>query len=278
MKTSEELYLSLIGGIRHFFRDAGNKTAVLGLSGGLDSAVVACLAQDALGKEHVHGLLMPGPYSTVHSLNDALELCALNGISNHIIPIDTIYNKFLRELSTVFEHEHHDVTEENLQARIRAVLLMAYANKKDCLVLNTSNKSELAMGYGTLYGDLAGALMVMADIYKTEVYELAAFLNREGERVPANTISKEPSAELYIDQKDTDSLPEYAVLDPILRSLIEEGKTEEELVRSGIDARLLSGIILKMQRSGFKTHQVPPLLAVTDHPLLPHNKCLRYNL
>lgn len=278
MSTSEKLYQALTGGIRHFFMDAGKETAVLGLSGGLDSAVVACLAQDALGKEHVHGLLMPGPYSTVHSLNDALELCTLNGISYHIIPIDTIFNKFLRELSPVFEHEHQDVTEENLQARIRAVLLMAYANKKDSLVLNTSNKSELAVGYGTLYGDLAGALMVLADLYKTEVYELAAFLNRDGERIPGHSISKEPSAELYIDQKDTDSLPEYAVLDPILHALIEEGKTEEELVLSGIDAQLLSGIIQKMKRSGFKTHQVPPMLTVTDHPLLPRNKCLHYNL
>ncbi|HNR27061.1 MAG TPA: NAD(+) synthase [Bacteroidales bacterium] len=278
MKTPEELYLVLTGGIRRFFSDAGKTNAVLGISGGLDSAVVSCLAQDALGKEQVCGLLMPGPFSTVHSLNDAMELCMLNGIPNYIIPIDQIYHKFLRELSPVFEHDTHGVMEENLQARIRGVLLMAYANKKDCLLLNTSNKSELAMGFGTLYGDLAGALMVLADVYKTSVYDLAAFLNRDEERIPAHTISKEPSAELYIDQKDTDSLPEYDVLDPILHALIEEGKTEEELLDSGTNPELLAGITHKMRLSGFKALQVPPLLAVTDHPLLPPDKSLRYDL
>ncbi|HHV02422.1 MAG: NAD(+) synthase [Bacteroidales bacterium] len=278
MKTSSEIYEILTGGIRQYFRETGKKTAVLGISGGIDSAVVACLAQDALGKENVHGLLMPGPYSTVHSLTDALKLCTLNEISYHIIPIDSIFHKFLRELSPVFEHAPHDVTEENIQARIRAVLLMAYANKKDSLVLNTSNKSELAMGYGTLYGDLAGAMMVLGDVYKTDIYDLAEFLNNKIERIPEHTIVKEPSAELHIDQKDSDSMPEYCVLDPILHALIEEERSATDLAVPGASPDIVAGIANRVKLASFKVHQVPPVLAVTDHPLIPENKCLRYNL
>ncbi|NLN71159.1 MAG: NAD(+) synthase, partial [Chloroflexi bacterium] len=166
MKSAGQLYDVLIEGISRFFKEAGKKKAVLGLSGGLDSAVVACLAQDALGKNNVHSLLMPGPYSTIHSITDALKSCSLNELSHHIVPIDAIYHKALRELSSVMEHTNFDVTEENVQARLRAVFLMAYANKHNTLLLCTSNKSELAMGYGTLYGDLAGALMVLGDVYK----------------------------------------------------------------------------------------------------------------
>ncbi|MFA6818623.1 MAG: NAD(+) synthase [Bacteroidales bacterium] len=278
MNTSEELHRILTGGIREFFRQAGKERAVIGISGGLDSAVVSCLATDALGSENVHGLLMPGPYSTVHSLTDALKLCTLNQISHHIIPIDAIFHKFLRELSPVFEHAPHDLAEENIQARIRAVLLMAYANKKDALVLNTSNKSELAMGYGTLYGDLAGALMVVGDVYKTDLYDLAEYLNRKEERIPVHTIRKEPSAELHIDQKDSDSIPEYPVLDPILHGLIEEGLSVAQLVGSGTPESLVREIENKIMKTSFKAHQVPPTLAVTGHPLLPENKCLRFHL
>lgn len=277
MKTSAEIYKILTGGIRQYFMEAGKKTAVLGISGGLDSAVVACLAQDALGKENVHGLLMPGPYSTVHSLTDALKLCNLNNINYHIIPIDAIFYKFLRELAPVFNHAQHDLTEENIQARIRAVILMAYANKKDALVLNTSNKSELAMGYGTLYGDLVGAMMVLGDLYKTGVYELAEFLNGKQERIPEHTISKEPSAELRLDQKDSDTLPEYYVLDPILHALIEEERPAEDLKLPETDPDTVAEIVKRMKLSSFKAHQVPPVLVVTDHPLLPEFKCLRYN-
>ncbi len=277
MKTSEEIYRILIHGIRQFFNETGKKQAVVGLSGGIDSAVVACLAQDALGKENVHGLMMPGPYSTVHSLTDALKLCTLSEIAYHIIPIDPIFHKFLRELSPVFEHAPHDVTEENIQARIRAVLLMAYSNKKGHLVLNTSNKSELAMGYGTLYGDLTGALMVIGDIYKTDVYDLAAYLNRNGERIPDHTIKKEPSAELHIDQKDSDNMPEYEELDPILYGLIEEARSADDTTLGGGGTEKAAWVAQKMKQTSYKGHQLPPLLAVTDHPLLPEYKCLRYN-
>jgi len=277
MKTSEEIYNILTHGIMQFFHEAGKEKAVLGLSGGIDSAVVACLAQDALGKENVHGLMMPGPYSTVHSLTDALKLCTLSEIAYNIIPIDPIFHKFVRELAPVFDHAPHDVTEENIQARIRAVLLMAYSNKKGHLVLNTSNKSELAMGYGTLYGDLVGALMVIGDIYKTDVYDLAAYLNRDGERIPAHTINKEPSAELHIDQKDSDTMPEYDELDPILYGLIEEGRSANDTTLGGGGTEKAAWVARKVKQSAFKGHQLPPLLAVTDHPLLPEYKCLRYN-
>lgn len=276
MKPAGELYKTLTEGISRFFNEAGKKKAILGISGGLDSAVVAALAADALGKENVHGLLLPGPYSTIHSITDALKLCSLNGLNYHIVPIDSIYQKFLRELSSVFEHTQPDVTEENIQARIRGVFLMAYANKKNALLLCTSNKSELAMGYGTLYGDLTGALMVLGDVYKTQVYELAAFLNKDTERIPEHTLRKPPSAELRLDQKDTDSLPAYHLLDPILFSLFEEGRSAEQIMESGTPPDLVREVAGKAGHYQFKYLQVPPVLAVTEHPLLPENKCYRY--
>ena len=277
MKSVEQLYKTLVNGISRFFEEAGKKKAVLGISGGLDSAVVACLAQDALGPSQVHGLLLPGPFSTIHSLTDAFKLCSLNKISHHVISIDPIYQKFVRELSPVLEHTSQDMTEENLQARIRGVCLMAYANKKDALLLCTSNKSELAMGYGTLYGDLAGAVMVLGDVYKTQVYELADFLNRERERIPAHTITKEPSAELRIDQKDSDSLPPYPILDPILKAFIEEKRAAKEIITAGFPLDIVTKICKQLGMSSFKYLQTPPVLAVTEHPLLPKNKCYRYS-
>ncbi len=277
MKPVEHVYNTLTNGISRFFKEAGKKKAVLGLSGGLDSAVVACLVQDALGPSHVHGLLMPGPFSTIHSLTDALKSCSLNNISHHIVSIDAVYQKLLRELSPVFEHTTPDVTEENMQARIRGICLMAYANKHDALLLCTSNKSELAMGYGTLYGDLTGALMVLGDVYKTQVYELAHFLNRERERVPEHSILKEPSAELRIGQKDSDTLPPYAILDPILKALIEEKRTVKEIINAGFPLDIVVRISQQVGKSSFKYLQVPPVLAVTEHPLLPKNKSYRYS-
>lgn len=273
MKT-EEIHKCLVNGISRYFKEAGIQKAVVGLSGGIDSALVATLAIDALGVENVHALLMPGPFSTIHSLTDAIKLCELQSLSHHIIPIDGIFNKFLRELAPAFEHAPQDVTEENIQARIRSTLLMAYANKKKALVLNTSNKSELAMGYGTLYGDLAGALMVIADIYKTQVYELAEYLNANGERIPKHTIEKEPSAELHTNQKDSDSLPPYPVLDPILYALVEEGRTAEELIKAGHSEKEMEIVLSKMSKNKFKGFQCPPLLQVTDKPLLHSNKCI----
>jgi NAD+ synthase (glutamine-hydrolysing) len=268
----EDIYQTLVTGIRRFFTDAGKAQAVMGLSGGIDSAVVLCLAIDALGKEHVHGLMMPSPFSTVHSVTDAVKLAEQADISYHIIPIDSIYHRFLKELAPAFGLSHPDLAEENLQARIRGALLMAFANKKDCLLLNTTNKSELAMGYGTLYGDLAGALMVLADIYKTQVYDLAAFLNSESPRIPASIIRKEPSAELRIDQKDSDTLPPYTILDPTLYALIEEALTPEAVIDKGASEEMVGRIVAAMRYSTFKYLQLPPLIQVSNHPLLSPEK------
>ena len=269
---AEHHYQTLVKGISLFFESAGKKCAVLGLSGGIDSAVVLCLAVDALGRENVHLLMMPSPFSTVHSVTDAVKMAEQEEVSYHIIPIDSIYHKFLKELSPAFGHSHPDVCEENIQARIRATLLMAYSNKKGHLLLNTTNKSELAMGYGTLYGDLSGALMVLADLYKTQIYDLASFLNSDSPRIPVQILSKEPSAELRIDQKDSDSLPPYPVLDRVLFALIEEGETPESIVSKGVSKDVVTQIIKAMNGNAFKYLQIPPLIQLSSHPLLSKEK------
>ena len=270
--SSEHVYQTLISGIKNFFDTAGVERAVLGLSGGIDSAVALCLAVDALGKEHVHGLMMPSPFSTVHSVTDAIKLAEQMDVGYDIVPIDAIYHKFLKELSPLFGNAQADVTEENIQARIRGTLLMAYTNKKGCLLLNNTNKSELAMGYGTLYGDLAGALMVLADVYKTEVYELASFINSETRRIPVSIIKKEPSAELRNAQKDSDTLPPYPLLDPVLFALIEEQQRPEELLAKGVSKEVVEQAAHALHTSAFKRLQLPPLIKISDHPLLPQDK------
>jgi len=270
--SSEHIYQTLISGIKNFFDTAGVERAVLGLSGGIDSAVALCLAVDALGKEHVHGLMMPSPFSTVHSVTDAIKLAEQMDVGYDIVPIDAIYHKFLKELSPLFGNAQADVTEENIQARIRGTLLMAYTNKKGCLLLNNTNKSELAMGYGTLYGDLAGALMVLADVYKTEVYELASFINSETRRIPVSIIKKEPSAELRNAQKDSDTLPPYPLLDPVLFALIEEQQRPEELLAKGVSKEVVEQAAHALHTSAFKRLQLPPLIKISDHPLLPQDK------
>ncbi len=247
--------------------------AVLGLSGGLDSAVVAALAAEALGKEHVTGILMPSSWSTVHSVNDAVELADNLGIKYHIIPIGTIYDRFMKEAEPLFEGDFHwDTTQENLQARIRGTILMLYSNRHGALLLNTTNKSELSMGYGTLYGDLCGSLMVIADLYKTEVYELAAYINREKELIPLSTITKAPSAELRDGQKDTDSLPPYDVLDPVLYSLNEGGRSAEQILQEGVDKALVERILRLRKAAAFKVHQLAPEITVSSCPLLDRSK------
>ena len=181
----EDIHDRIVRAVRDFFAQAGMSRAVLGLSGGIDSAVVASIAAEALGKDHVTGILMPSSWSTVHSVNDAVELADNLGIKYHIIPIGAVYDRFIKETEPLFEGDFHwDTTQENLQARIRGTILMLYSNRHGALLLNTTNKSELSMGYGTLYGDLCGSLMVIADLYKTEVYELAAYINREKELIP----------------------------------------------------------------------------------------------
>ena len=247
--------------------------AVLGLSGGLDSAVVAALAVEALGKDNVTGILMPSSWSTVHSVNDAVTLADNLGIKYHIVPISAVYDRFMKETEPLFEGDFHwDITQENLQARIRSTILMIYSNRHRALLLNTTNKSELSMGYGTLYGDLCGALMVIADLYKTEVYEMAAWINRNGEVIPSSTIAKAPSAELKEGQKDTDSLPPYDILDPILYRLNEEGMSAEQILQEGVDKELVEKIIRLRKAAAFKVHQLAPMIKVSTAPLLDRSK------
>lgn len=272
----ESVCNTLVGSLASFFEKAGRKGAVLGLSGGIDSAVVAALAVKALGKENVHGILMPSQYSTLHSISDSVDLANNLKIKYHIVPIEKLYYRFIKDTLPFMGSEplKWDNTQENLQARIRGTILMAYSNRTGALLLNTSNKSEIAVGYGTLYGDLAGALMVLADVYKMQVYELANYLNCDEEVIPPAIILKEPSAELYIGQKDSDSLPEYPILDPILYSMIEEKKSREEILASGVAPELLDRIIQLQASSSFKKHQMPQMIQITDNPLLDKSKCV----
>lgn len=271
----ETVHDTLVEGIRDFFSARGARKSVIGLSGGLDSAVVSTLAVKALGKENVHGILMPSEFSTLHSIQDAVDLADSLDIKYHIIPISTIYNKFMKELQPIFGvHNRWNVAEEHLQARIRCAILMAYANKFDALLLNTTNKSELYVGYGTQYGDLAGAVMVLGDLYKSEVYELATHINREEELIPESSIVKAPSDELRTDQKDSDTLPEYQILDRIIHALNEEGKTEETLIKGGYDKEAVKTIISLHNKSLPKLHQIPQILNVSNKPLAHESKWL----
>lgn len=269
------LYANLVKGLSLFFRNQGKGKAVLGLSGGIDSAVVLAIATEALGKENVYGILMPSPFSTLHSVTDAVELASNLGVQHSIVPIEAIYNRYMKELESLLCGEIKGVTSENLQARIRGDILMAYSNNRGALVLNTSNKSELAMGYGTLYGDLCGAIMVLGDVYKLQAYNIARYINNNQVIIPESTITKEPSAELRDNQKDSDSLPEYSILDPILHALLEEGKDPEELIEAGAERILIDRIIKQMKNSSFKVHQLPPVLQIGNYPLLPENKCIK---
>ncbi|MBO7248990.1 MAG: NAD(+) synthase [Bacteroidales bacterium] len=264
----EEIHATLVSSLREFFAKSGQKKAVLGLSGGIDSAVVAALAVEALGKENVCGILMPSQFSTLHSLTDAVDLANNLDMKHIVIPIEKMYHRAIKDLAPIFDGDNSwDNTQENIQARIRGMIVMAYSNRHGALALNTSNKSELAMGYGTLYGDLAGAVMVIADIYKIQVYDLAHYINRERTIIPISTITKAPSAELRHDQKDTDSLPEYALLDPVLHALIEEGKSKEELLEEGVEEALIDRILTLKARSAFKVHQMAPVIKVSDKPI-----------
>lgn len=255
---------ALVLGIRDFFRKSGFKKAVLGLSGGIDSAVVAALAAEALGGENVISVLLPSAYSTDHSIKDALDLIEQIGSPYEKIPIKEATDAFDRMLASSFENKEVDITEENIQARIRAIVLMALSNKHGYILLNTSNKSEAAVGYGTLYGDMAGALGVIGDVFKTRVYELARYINRERIIIPENTIAKAPSAELRPDQKDSDSLPEYEILDEVLYQYIEQEKSPQQIVESGFESELVYQICTLVDRAEFKRFQSPPILRVTQ--------------
>ena len=260
----ELIHKALVTGIRDYFRKSGLKNAILGLSGGIDSAVSLCLASEALGNKNVRSLLMPSRYSSEHSVNDAIELSEKLKTQFDIISIERPFSAFEEELVPIFKGRERDVTEENIQARVRAVLLMAVSNKFGCILLNTSNKSEAAVGYGTLYGDMAGGLSVIGDVYKTDIYRLAAFINREEEIIPHNIISKLPSAELRPDQLDSDSLPEYGILDNILYQYIEMQKPPEKIIEDGADRETVKKVITLINYNEYKRYQAPPILRISS--------------
>ncbi len=254
---------ALLLGIRDYFAKTGFQRATLGLSGGIDSAVVAVLAVRALGPENVRVLLMPSRYSSSHSVDDAVTLAQNLGIRYDNIPIQASVDSIYRDMAPLFGDLPHDITEENVQARIRGVLLMALSNKFGCLLLNTSNKSECAVGYGTLYGDMNGSLAVLGDLYKTEVYALARWINRHEEIIPHHSIIKPPSAELRPGQKDSDSLPEYPILDDILYQYIELNFSPEEIAASGFDLPLVNKVIRMVNLNEYKRFQAAPILRVS---------------
>lgn len=254
---------ALVLGVRDYFQKMGFKSAVVGLSGGLDSALVTYFAVQAVGAENVRVVLMPSQFSTDHSVSDAEALALKLGVRYDTVPIKPMYDSFLDSLNPIFEGRPFDVTEENLQARIRGVILMAVSNKFGNILLNTSNKSEAAVGYGTLYGDMCGGLSVIGDVYKSEAYGLARYINRFEEIIPWHTINKAPSAELRPDQKDSDSLPEYDILDGILFQYIECSKSPEEIIAMGFDAATVNRTVRMVNRNEFKRQQVAPILRVS---------------
>jgi NAD+ synthase (glutamine-hydrolysing) len=243
----------------------GFEKAVLGISGGIDSALVAALAADALGSENVLGLLMPSRYTSKQSLKDASLLASNLGIKSEPIPIDELFESYLKTLKEHFEDTRPDNTEQNIQARIRGNILMAFSNKFGHLVLATGNKSELAVGYATLYGDMAGGLAPIGDVPKTMVYELARWFNqREGtDQIPIGILERAPSAELAPDQKDADDLPPYELLDQVLELYIEENLSSKEIIERGFDEGLVRSIISRIDRNEFKRRQAAPVLKIT---------------
>lgn len=261
--TISLIHDALVMGIRNYFRKLGFQKAVLGLSGGIDSAVTLALAAEALGNENVWAVLLPSAFSSDHSVTDAVELARNLGCRYDIIPIHEAFTVMESTLKPWFKDLPFDVAEENLQARIRGVILMALSNKFGHILLNTSNKSEAAVGYGTLYGDMNGGISVLGDVYKTQVFELARHMNREKEIIPESTILKPPSAELREGQKDSDSLPEYDVLDAILYQYIECRKGPRDLVGMGYDEALVKRVLWLVNSSEHKRYQTPPILRVS---------------
>jgi NAD+ synthase (glutamine-hydrolysing) len=263
-RNIREIHTALVLGIKDYFKKMGFTKAIIGSSGGIDSAVTVILACEALGKENIRAVLMPSQYSTGHSVSDAEQLSKTIGNPYDIIPIKNIYESFLTELKPIFKDLPFSVAEENIQSRTRGNILMAIANKFGYILLNTSNKSELATGYGTLYGDMAGGLGVLGDVYKMQVYALARYINKEKEIIPNNIIDKAPSAELRPEQKDSDSLPEYAVLDKILYQYIERRQGPQEITAMGIDAALVNRILKMVNSNEYKRNQFCPIIRISS--------------
>ena len=264
---TRNVYRAIKLGLADFFRKNGYSRACLGLSGGIDSAVVAALAVEVLGAENVRVLLMPSQFSSDHSVEDAMQMVRTLGMQYDIVPITDIYRSVVDSMNPVFgEDTEFGVTEENIQARIRGVLLMALSNKFGHILLNTSNKSELALGWGTLYGDHTGMLSVIGDVYKSEVFDIARYINRNGEVIPENILLKAPSAELRPEQKDTDYLPPYDITDSVIYRMIEEGQSREEIINAGFDAEVVHKIYAMILRNEQKRKQFCPTLRVSTCP------------
>lgn len=259
----DKIYDALIMGIRDYFGKMGFTKAIVASSGGIDSAVTLALACEALGSENVHALLMPSQFSTGHSVDDAVQLSVNLNNAYDILPIKDIFDQYRQTLSPVFKDLPFNVAEENLQSRVRGALVMAMSNKFGSILLNTSNKSELATGYGTLYGDMAGGLGVLGDLYKVQVYTLARYINRNSEIIPVNIIDKAPSAELRDGQKDSDSLPEYDVLDPILYQYIERRQGPKDIISQGFDEALVTRILRMVNMNEYKRNQFCPIIRVS---------------
>jgi NAD+ synthase (glutamine-hydrolysing) len=259
----DQVYEALVMGIRDYFQKMGFRQAILGSSGGIDSAVTLALAYAALGKTQVTAVLMPSQYSTGHSVSDAEQLSKHLGNPHYTLPVRNIYDAFLKELKPVFKDLPFSIAEENIQSRTRGNILMAIANKFNYILLNTSNKSELATGYGTLYGDMAGGLGVLGDCYKLQIYELARYINRKEEIIPANIIAKPPSAELRPDQKDSDSLPDYSVLDKILYQYIERTQSPVAIKALGFEPALVDRILKMVNMNEYKRNQFCPIIRIS---------------
>ncbi|HVT47699.1 MAG TPA: NAD+ synthase [Vicinamibacterales bacterium] len=260
----ESAYRALVLGLRDYVRKCGFSDAVLGLSGGIDSALTACLAADALGPAHVHGVSMPARYSSDHSLADAKSLAEALGIGYDVVPIDPIFQSYLDGLDARLVSGTRSMTEENLQARVRGAVLMALSNNRGALLLTTGNKSELAVGYCTLYGDMCGGLAVISDVPKLLVYRLARFVNRDRVIIPESTLTKPPSAELRPDQKDSDSLPPYEILDPIIAAYVEQGLEAPAIAALGFDPAVVADVIRRIDASEFKRRQAAPGLKISS--------------
>jgi NAD+ synthase (glutamine-hydrolysing) len=259
-----DLYHALVLGVRDYFHKQGFTKGLLGLSGGIDSALVACIAVDALGKENVHGLLMPSRYSSPGSKADAEALAQNLGIGTDLLPIEEEFADFLKLLEPYFQGKAPDMTEENLQARIRGILLMAFSNKLGYILLSTGNKSELALGYCTLYGDMAGGLAAIGDVMKGQVYALSRWINRTREVIPKSSIEKPPSAELRPGQLDTDTLPDYAIVDTVVQAYVEEMLSVKEISdKYRLEIGLVKGLIHRIHLAEYKRRQAPPMIRVS---------------
>ena len=265
----QDIEQALVLGIKEYFRKQGFSKAILGLSGGVDSTLVVCLAAKALGAENVMAVMLPSQYSSDHSVSDSQKLVENLGVISDLISIENTFTALQQTLSKQFENTEFNIAEENMQSRSRAVILMALANKFGYILLNTSNKSELAVGYGTLYGDMCGGISVIGDLYKTEVYALCEFINRNEEIIPKNILTKAPSAELRPNQKDSDSLPDYEVLDAILNHYIEERKGPNEIIALGFSEELVKRTLKMVNNNEWKRLQAPPVLRVSSKSFGP---------